>query len=153
MSTPGVARDPRRYRMTEPFLTHPTLPRRLSAHLFELAVGVAWAVVAIGYLSDPSGSLTMSPVGRTLPGYLWLTWSLLEIVGGASLVIGLLHGRTNLRVAGLIALSTGLGMHGAAAILSGFDIRDLVYLLYAATCSLRALTVTRIVLEGGPDAR
>lgn len=132
--------------MTDTFITHPTVPRRLSAHLFELAVAGAWVIVAVAYILDPTRTLVMSPVGRGLPTYLWLSWSLLEAVGGSVVIGAILAARTDYRIAGLTLLAAGLTMHGLAAVLAGFDIRDLVYLLYAATCALRAVHITRLAL-------
>lgn len=130
--------------MTQSFLTQPTVPRRISAHLFELAVSAASVIVAIAYVIDPDQALLTSPIGRDLPDYLWISWSALKAVGGLTVIAAIARGRADYRIAGLILLAAGLAMNGVAAMVSSPDVRDLVYLLYATACALRAIGVARL---------
>lgn len=134
--------------VTEPFQPHPTVPRRIVVHTFELAIALAFLVLSASYMLDPDRTLIASPIGRELPVYLWLTWSLLEAAGAIAVIYGLLRPRPNHRVAGLILLSTGTLMHGVAALAAGIDLRDLSYLIFSAACGLRAAVATRFALEG-----
>lgn len=135
--------------LTAPFQPRPSHVRRLSAHLFELTVALGWLLVAASYITDPTATLSASPIGRELPAYLYIGWSVLELGGALGVIVGLTARLANHRVAGLVALGTGLLIHGLAAIASGFDLRDLIYLLNAGACFTRAYLVTRWALEEG----
>lgn len=127
-------------------MTHLTrrtsVPRRLSAHLFELTTALVWAIVGTAYLTDPD-VVTRSPVGDDVAAPLWTAWSTLELLGGLTLAASILIGDTRWRFAGLAVLATGLLMHGLASIWTGAELRDINYFLFAGTCGLRALLLAR----------
>lgn len=114
------------------------LYQRIRAHLFELAVAVAWAMVGTAYLLDPEAVASKSPLGHAIGN--WPTvWSLLEIIGGVMTAGAILRRNTRFRVAGLTLLATGIGMQAVAVTVYGNDLRILVYYTYAGACAARAL--------------
>lgn len=121
--------------------------KRTVPHVFELAVALAWALIGLAYLIDPT-VIERSPVGRMVHPY-DLAWSIGYLIACPLIVTGVLFPRERrLRVAGLAILKTGLVMHGIAALSFDAAPRAFVYFVFAGACLLRIVHLVQLHRAG-----
>jgi hypothetical protein len=118
----------------------------LRAYLFELATGVGFAFIGLGFLLDPRNTAIHSLIGRQIPPF-DLIWSGMEILGGMLIVAGVVKPHPRLRVMGLLVLGTSLTMRIAAGLLTDPQLGIVSLAMYAGACFLRALMIVRVFLR------
>jgi hypothetical protein len=123
--------------------------------LFELAVMFCWFMVGLSWAFMPEIASVKSPVGQSVDGWS-AVWTFGYITAAPAAAFGLLLKKVNVRVAGLIGMTTCLLVHGIATVAySDGDPRTLVYFSYAAACGVRAFMLTRYTMnsmKGCPNA-
>lgn len=103
------------------------------SHAFEVAVAVAWSLTGFAWLAF-DGVAVHSPIARDLGPWHYV-WGLLYCVAAPLIIVGIVSkAYVNVRMAGLILLSTGLTVQFCAAMTAPFDPRSLTYLVWAVAC-------------------
>jgi hypothetical protein len=116
---------------------------RLRTYLFEVATGLAFPILGIAYLISPAEDAAHSVIGHGVYplDYMWCAGF---IVGGLSMIAGVIAPQVRLRAFGFIMLGTALTMQFLAAVFIRPDLQEGFDLIYALACYARAYLVIKL---------
>jgi hypothetical protein len=124
-----------------------TTKDRLYTHSFEIAASIVAILVAIAYWTHPIGTAVRSPLHGKYHSWQYV-WVVLYIIGGLLDLTGLLRGKVNIRIGGLLFLSTGWGLQFVAAVSNDLEWRTFSYLAWSAACLLKVIMLYRVHFKG-----